>query len=120
MNTLAQRRRNNIDFKKRAQRVLKASVKLVQQRWSKLDTRNHCTRSIDVYEIRPRVDKHGFDLSGDALRYSPLWYRGSNAIRDAVTYAKSYSRSHSVVIHVYDAADNVVETHEHTGEFKEP
>ena len=118
MNTLAQRRRNNIDFKKRARRVLKASVKLVQQRWRKLDTRKHWTRSIDVYEIRPRVGKHGFDLSSDALRYSPLWYRGSNAIRDAVSYAKSYSPSHSVVIRVYDPGGNVIETHEHKGDFK--
>jgi hypothetical protein len=34
-------------------------------------------------------------------------------------YAKSYSRSHDAVIRVYDAADNVIETHEHTGEFKQ-
>jgi hypothetical protein len=29
------------------------------------------------------------------------------------------SRSHDAVIRVYDAADNVIETHEHAGEFKE-
>jgi len=31
-----------------------------------------------------------------------------------------YSRSHNAVIRVYDEAGNVVETHEHVGEFKEP
>jgi hypothetical protein len=118
MKTLAQRR-NNIDFKKRARRVLKASVKLVEQRWRKLDRRKHWSSSIHVYEIRPRADKHGIDLSGDALRYSPLWYRGLNAIRDAVSYAKSYSGSRRVVIRVYDDAGNVIETHEHAGDFKE-
>jgi hypothetical protein len=30
------------------------------------------------------------------------------------------SRSHDVVIRVYDAAGNVIETHEHAGDFKEP
>jgi hypothetical protein len=30
-----------------------------------------------------------------------------------------YSRSHDSVIQVFDAACNVIETHEHMGEFKE-
>jgi hypothetical protein len=30
------------------------------------------------------------------------------------------SRSHDAVIRVYDEARNVIETHEHTGDFKEP
>jgi hypothetical protein len=30
------------------------------------------------------------------------------------------SRSHDAVIHVYDDAGNVLETHEHKGDFKEP
>ena len=30
------------------------------------------------------------------------------------------SRSHDAVIRVYDAAGNVIETHEHAGDFKEP
>jgi hypothetical protein len=30
------------------------------------------------------------------------------------------SRSHNAVIHVYDEAGGVIETHEHAGEFKEP
>jgi hypothetical protein len=30
------------------------------------------------------------------------------------------SRAHDAVIRFYDAAGNVIETHEHTGEFKEP
>ena len=34
-------------------------------------------------------------------------------------YAKFYSRSHDAVIRVYDDAGNVIETHEHAGDFKE-
>jgi len=29
------------------------------------------------------------------------------------------SRSHDAMIHVYDAAGNVIETHQHNGDFKE-
>jgi hypothetical protein len=35
------------------------------------------------------------------------------------SYAKFYGRSHRAVIRVYDAAGNVIETHQHTGDFKE-
>jgi hypothetical protein len=59
------------------------------------------------------------DLISDVLPYSPLWYRGLNAIRDAIDFAKSYSRSHHAVIRLYDEAGNVIETHEHAGEFKD-
>jgi hypothetical protein len=34
-------------------------------------------------------------------------------------YAKFFSRPHDAVIRVYDKAGNVIETHEHTGDFKE-
>jgi hypothetical protein len=49
-----------------------------------------------------------------------LWYSESNAISNAIRHAKFYSRSHDAVIRVYDEAGNVIETHEHTGEFKVP
>ena len=70
-------------------------------------------KSIHTYEIRPRADKNGFDLSSDALPDGPLWYRGSNPIVDAVGYARSYSRSHPVVIRVYDPTGNLIETLEY-------
>jgi hypothetical protein len=76
--------------------------------------------STHVYEVRPRADKHGVDLISDALAYSPMWYRGPNAVSDAVEHAKFYSRSHDAVIRVYDEAGNVIEKHEHAGEFKQP
>jgi hypothetical protein len=36
-----------------------------------------------------------------------------------IGYAKHRSRSHDALIRVYDEAGNVIETHEHTGEFRE-
>jgi glutamate formiminotransferase len=38
----------------------------------------------------------------------------------AVDYAKDSSRSHDAVIRVYNNAGNVIEMHQHKGEFKEP
>ena len=41
------------------------------------------------------------------------------AVANAIGYAERYSRSNDAVIRVYDEAGNVIETHKHTGEFKE-
>jgi hypothetical protein len=37
----------------------------------------------------------------------------------AIGYAKFYTRSHDAVIRVYDEAGNVIEMHEHEGDFKD-
>ena len=77
--------------------------------------------SVEAYEVGHRSDKRGVNLISDALPYSPLWYRGPNAIRDAIGHAKFSSRSHDAVIRVFDGAGNVIETHEQTGDlFKSP
>ena len=76
--------------------------------------------AMHVYEGRPRKDHRGVDLISDALPFGALWYGEPNAISNAVNYAQFYSRSHDAAIRVYDGAGNVIETHEHAGEFKEP
>jgi hypothetical protein len=78
------------------------------------------TNSQHVYEVRPRKDKRGVDLISDALPFGRLWYAEPDAVNNAVDYAKFFSRSHDAVIRVYDEADNVIATHGHTGDFKEP
>ena len=72
-----------------------------------------------VYEVRPRKDRRGFDLLSDALAFGRLWYVGPNALSNAIGYAMHDSRSHNAVIRVCDAAGNVIETHEHSGTFKD-
>ena len=72
-----------------------------------------------VYEIRLRKDKRDFDLISDVLPFGRLCYGEPSAVANAIGYAKFYSRLHDVVIRVYDAAGNVIETYEHTGDFKE-
>jgi hypothetical protein len=75
--------------------------------------------SIHVYEVRPRKDNRGVNLISDVLPFGRLWYGEANAIENAIGYAQHFSRSHSAVIRVYDADGNVIETHEHAGEFKD-
>ena len=70
-----------------------------------------------VYEVRPRKDRRGFDLMFHVLLFGRLWYAGQNAVSNAVDYAKHRSRSHQAVIRVYDETGNIIETHEHTGDF---
>ena len=77
------------------------------------------TKPQHVYEVRPRKDKRGVDLISDALPFGRLWYAEPNAVANAIGYAQPHSRSHDAVIRVYDEAGNVIQTHEHTGEFKE-
>ena len=58
-------------------------------------------------------------LISDMLPFGRLWYDEPNAISNAIGYAKHRRRSHDAVIRVYDAAGNVIETHEHKGDFNE-
>ncbi len=53
-------------------------------------------------EERARSKRH--DLISDALPFGRLWYGEPNAIRDAIDFAKFFSRSHPAVIRVYDDA----------------
>jgi hypothetical protein len=72
-----------------------------------------------VYEVRPRKDHRGVDVISDVLPFGALWYGEPNAGSNAVHYAEYRSCSHNAVMHVYDGAGNVIETHAHAGEFKE-
>jgi hypothetical protein len=72
------------------------------------------------YEVCPRKDKRGVDLIFDALPFGRLWYDGTNAVANAIDYAEHCSRSLDAVIRVYDEAGNVIETHEHKCQFREP
>jgi hypothetical protein len=72
-----------------------------------------------VYEVRPRKDKRGADLISNVLPFGRLWYGEPNAISNAIGYAQHCSRSHHAVIRVYDESGNVIETHEHKGDFKD-
>jgi hypothetical protein len=66
----------------------------------------------DVYEIRPRKERDGFDLIGDRLQDGPIWYAGPDAVRRAIAFAKYCSRSRWAIIRVFNESGNVTETHE--------
>jgi hypothetical protein len=76
------------------------------------------TAKMHVYEVRPRKDKRGVDLISDVPPFGRLWYGEPDAISNAIGYAKFYSRSHDVVISVYDDAGKLIEVHGHKGDFK--
>ena len=46
-------------------------------------------------------------------------YGNADAIMNAIGNAEFYSRSHQAVLRLYDEAGNVIQTHNHRGEFKE-
>ena len=70
------------------------------------------TPAQDVYEIRPRKDRDGFNLLSDRLRRGPIWYAGPDAVRNAVAFAKYCSHSRWAIIRVFNESGNVTETHE--------
>jgi hypothetical protein len=49
-----------------------------------------------------------------------LWFEGPDAFVDAVNYAKFYSPSHAIIIRLFNESGDVIEMHEHKGDFKEP
>ena len=59
----------------------------------------------------------GSTVSAQLLAFKLSAY---SLLPNAIGYAMHRSRSHDAVIRVYDAAGNVIETHEHNGEFREP
>lgn len=73
--------------------------------------------TIHVHEICPRKDKRGFRLISDALPFGRLVNGEPNAMENAIGYAQFYSRAQSAVIRVYDSTGNLIETHEHVGDF---
>ena len=69
--------------------------------------------------IRPRKDRRGVDPISDALPFGRLWYGEPGAAGNPIDYARFRGRSHRAVIRAYDTAGNVIETHEHAGDFKQ-
>ena len=92
---------------------------LKDQKLNRRSDHPHCAAwlmPVHAYEVRPRRDHRGVNLISNALPFGRLGYGEPNAI----DYAKHRSRSHRAVIRVYDDAGNVMETHQHAGDFKEP
>jgi hypothetical protein len=67
------------------------------------------------------VEKCGQPSGGDCphnMKQPPEWRPRINPARKIAFGGNFYSRSHDAVIRVYDETGNVIETHEHAGEFK--
>jgi hypothetical protein len=68
---------------------------------------------------QPAKDRRGCSLIYDALPFGRLWHGGPNALANAIGYAEHRSRSYDAVIRVYDHAGDVIQTHEHRGDYSE-
>jgi hypothetical protein len=65
-----------------------------------------------IYEVRPRKDRHGFDLIFDVLPFDRLWYDTPD---NAIDYAMHHSRSHNAVIRVTLPPATLMDRHRHKG-----
>jgi hypothetical protein len=76
--------------------------------------------SDDVYELRLRKDRDGFDLISDDFRRGPIWYSGPDAVRHAVGFARyrSHLRTHYASVRVLDATGALIETYEPIDNFR--
>ena len=73
----------------------------------------------DVYELRLRKDRDGFDLVSGDFRSRPIWYSGADAVRHAVGFARYRSRTHAhyATVRVLDASGAVIQTYESSDDF---
>jgi hypothetical protein len=71
------------------------------------------TAGHDLYEVRPRKDRDGFDLTCKLFKYGPIWYAGPDAVRNAIAYAKyrSHARSQRAIIRVLDHSGAIIQMH---------
>ena len=79
---------------------------------------NRLSAPVSVHSLLRRL----FKLESSILSRKKCIYEicSRKAISTAVDYAMLRSRSHDAVIPIYDEAGNVIETHEHGGDFREP
>lgn len=64
---------------------------------------------LNVYEVRPATTGAGFDVISEAIATGRLRLSKQHV---AIGYATLHSGSHASVIRVYDAAGELIETHE--------
>src|SRR6266478_2045130 len=83
------------------------------------ESASHCCAAAKNVQQWAQLNDEDWCWPGHQLPFGRLWYGEPDAISNAIEYAKFFSRSHDAVIRVYDDAGNVIETHEHTGDFKE-
>jgi hypothetical protein len=79
------------------------------------------TAGDDIYELRLRNDRDGFDLMSDSFRCGAIWYTGPDAVRHAVAFARYRSRrlAHYATVRVLDASGAVIQMYESSDSFRQ-
>ena len=75
----------------------------------------------DIYELRLRKNRDGFDLMSDSFRSSAIWYSGPDAVPHAVAFARYRSRRLALyaTVRVLDASGAVIQTYEPSDSFRQ-
>jgi len=75
----------------------------------------------DIYELRLRNERDGFDLMSDSFRCGAIWYSGPDAVRHGVAFARyrSRRRAHYATVRVLDASGAVIQTYESSDSFRQ-
>ena len=75
----------------------------------------------DIYELRLRNERDGFDLMSDSFRCGAIWYSGPDAVRHAVAFARYRSRrlGHTATVRVLDASGAVIQTYKSGDSFRQ-
>jgi hypothetical protein len=60
-----------------------------------------------IYELRPRLDGRGFDLTSEELPFGTLWYEDPEF---AISYAKYFSKLSGCEVRVFNAKGELLET----------
>jgi hypothetical protein len=63
----------------------------------------------DLYKVRPRASRDGWNLESDRLSHGRLWYENEAA---AISYAKWNSRANGCRIEIRDERGNIVRAEE--------
>jgi len=87
----------------------------------KEENRRGVTAGADIYELRLRKDRDGFDLMSDSFRRGAIWYSGPDAVRHAVAFARYRSRRLALyaTVRVLDASGAVIQTYEPSDSFRQ-
>jgi hypothetical protein len=60
-----------------------------------------------IYELRPRPDGRGYNLTSDSLPFGILWYQDREF---AISYAKFYSQLTGCEVRIFNAKGELLET----------
>src|SRR6266571_1964989 len=72
------------------------------------ESASHCCAAAKNVQQWAQLNDEDWCWPGHQLPFGQLWYGEPDAVANAISYAKFFSRSHDAVIRVYDEAGEVI------------